>query len=347
MSAVHPRNRDYSRSRTYAAGCHETLRRLLSVDCKTLRSWRERAGPTRSAMLPRSHGASDRIERQSFRPTSLRCYLALVVLFVAATSFSCRPEPCATTQPRYSPPGLVITQSFPEFLSGRRVHIYLPPGSAAMPNGFRYPLLFMLDGETIFYSRGGWQLNWIVDDLIHRQLMSPIIIVGVESAGQDRALEYNPQARLSGPNGRALLTAIADTLLPLVRHAVRLPIDSTRIGLGGASLGGLMAAYGGYARADVIRYVVALSPSYGWTIPAFPVLARELGAPAITRFYQATGSIEDNDIEEMRRLLVAQGFREDVDFRSVVVSGATHSPRCWATFMRDALRFLFDPRHSA
>jgi S-formylglutathione hydrolase len=65
--------------------------------------------------------------------------------------------------------------------SNRRVNIYLPPGYETAPNT-RYPVIYLLHGYncsyTTFFERKdyGFNLRYILDTLINRNLLTPVIV---------------------------------------------------------------------------------------------------------------------------------------------------------------------------
>jgi len=261
-------------------------------------------------------------------------------MIAVLSSCDSKPEPCGTIPDSAAPHGAVVETSFPEFLEGRTCFVYTPHASQ-LRSGAAVPLLIMTDGERLFRSAAGWKLDQLLDGLIASDRIVPLEVVGIASSVTDREGEYDPHVFARGRNGELFVKAIVDTLLPILRARSPVPLDTSATGIAGASLGGLLAAYAGYARSDVFHRVIALSPSYYWPVPPFVTEARSLPRPRLDRFYQVTGANDDNPIDDMRDVMLQQGFVLGRDFQSVVVPGAGHADRCWAYEMDEALRFTF------
>ncbi len=62
----------------------------------------------------------------------------------------------------------------------------------------RYPVLYMMDAQNLFfdslsYSKFAWRVDRVVDSLVKKNKMNEIIIVGLNNAGEKRFSEYMPQ----------------------------------------------------------------------------------------------------------------------------------------------------------
>jgi len=85
------------------------------------------------------------------------------------------------------------------FDNTRTIRVLLPPGYEALENrSRRYPVLYMLDGQNLFdaclsdVSHDEWGLDETVYRLVAEKKIPPLIVVGVDHAGKDRAFEYLP-----------------------------------------------------------------------------------------------------------------------------------------------------------
>ena len=83
------------------------------------------------------------------------------------------------------------------FLGNRRdVLVYLPPGYSRFSSR-RYPVLYMHDGQNVFdaatsFAGVEWGMDETAQQLIHRKLVEPVIIVAVANIGEERVHEYAP-----------------------------------------------------------------------------------------------------------------------------------------------------------
>lgn len=88
-----------------------------------------------------------------------------------------------------------ILQFSSKFVDARNVDIWLPPG---YQTDKKYPVLYMHDGQMLFDSTTSWnKQEWGVDEvlgqLIAKNQIEPLIVVGVFNSNQNRHIDYFPQ----------------------------------------------------------------------------------------------------------------------------------------------------------
>ena len=144
--------------------------------------------------------------------------------------------------------GHVESFTFPAFLSGRRVWVYLPPGYDM--SSARYPVLYMHDGQNLFDVRTSFAGEWQVDEACESRIaggaLRPLIVVGIEN-GPNRIAEYTPwpDQAYGGGGADAYLAAIRDVLIPEVDRRYRTLSGPNFRWMAGSSLGGLVSLYAG------------------------------------------------------------------------------------------------------
>lgn len=276
-----------------------------------------------------------------------RRWTTLVGVVVAAASISQLACSRLPTTPNDNTwrflPGHVESLTLSAFRGGRQCWVYLPPGYAT--SGRRYPVLYLNDGHAAF--NGGANINRICEDLIRRGEISPLIVVAVSVQDRERFFDYTPWPQPASSNyggGDSYVRAIRDTLKPEIDRRYKTLTDPTHTAMAGFSLGGLISAYAGYAYDSTFGMVGAFSPSYWWFYGEMHRFATNRGRPPqLTRFYQVTGSPDDNDISEMEQILVSQGFEMGVDLISMRIEGGEHVGGAVERRFPDMLRFLFEP----
>lgn len=273
----------------------------------------------------------------------------LTGFLLAATACGCGSSPNGPNRnPWHFLPGDVRSLSIPSFRQGLQCWVYLPPNYAYANR--RYPVLYLTDGQAAFV---GMHVDRVCEELIRRGEIEPLIVVAITEPSWDaRVLDLTPpfgdlyKGYEASGGGERFLRAICDTLLPEVNRRYRTLTDPANTAIGGVSLGGLLAAYAGFAHDSTFGKVAAFSPSYWWgdTIN-LPTYAQRRGRPAnLVRFYQDTGDIElDNWIGNMETVLLSLGFVMNRDLISVSVPGADHVEGAWEQRYPHMLRFLFPP----
>jgi enterochelin esterase-like enzyme len=242
-------------------------------------------------------------------------------------------------------PGHVEAFSDPGFRAGRKCWVYLPPSYSV--STYRYPVLYVTDGEDVFDDGGQMHVNRICEDLIRQGAIRPIVVVAIENASRDQRIQelapwslYYPD---QGDGGVQFLQAIEDTLKPAIdRHYRTLP-DPVNTAIAGVSLGGELAAYAGIAHSETFGNVGAFSPSYWVDGYHLESIADSVGfalPQRIRRYYQDTGTY-DNYIGRMEQILLRRGLQPGVNFLSIYAPGGEHVYGAWGHRYPEMLKFLF------
>ena len=83
------------------------------------------------------------------------------------------------------------------FHNTRMLRVWLPANYGSPHNAHRtYPVLYMQDGQNLFdeatSDAGEWHLDETVDHLVGSFKIPPMIVVGIDYAGDQRSSEYLP-----------------------------------------------------------------------------------------------------------------------------------------------------------
>ena len=148
----------------------------------------------------------------------------------------------------------------------RMIHIYLPDH----PKQKNLPVLYMFDGHNLFFNEDAtygksWGLKEYLD---HNDIQ--LIVVGIECShiGRERLNEFSPYSftseHLGSINGSGKeffkwmstdLKNYIDTKYPTLK-------DAKHTYVGGSSMGGLMAVYGGAMLSNVYSKAICVSTAY-------------------------------------------------------------------------------------
>lgn len=245
------------------------------------------------------------------------------------------------------------------FRNTRFVRVWLPPGYDDATNAARrYPVFYLNDAQNLFEASiafGGveWQVDETADRLIRDGAVPPLIIVGLDHAGKNRIREYMPYRSLSPMllrgQGSRYPDFLAKEVMPFVARNYRVATGPENTGLGGSSLGALIALYTAIARPGLIGKLLLESPSLWASNRQIIRTSREvkhwpehvdLGVgTAETGKEERSRSVVD-DVRELAAILRRRGL-DDRSLRLVVEDGAGHNEGSWARRFPDALRFLF------
>lgn len=248
------------------------------------------------------------------------------------------------------------------FGNRRTIRVLLPPGYDAPENATRrYPVLYMLDGQNLFdaclsvVSHREWGVDETVDRLVEEGKIPPLIVVGIDYAGKDRAHEFLPYKDYVGdpdmpaPAGKRFPEFVVREVMPLVDGHYRTLKGHDNTGIGGSSYGGVAALYALLARPADFGYGLIESPSLQVGMGQLVRDTRPLVALPNKVFFGFGGHESDNPVinDKLVGLVrdVLGNFRlagyDDSNVRFVLDPDAAHNEDAWAKRLPGALEFLF------
>jgi len=245
------------------------------------------------------------------------------------------------------------------FRNTRFVRVWLPPGYDDPANvGHQYPVLYLNDGQNLFEAAiafGGveWQVDETADRLIREGVVPPMIVVGVDNTGKSRIREYMPhrslQPMMLRVRGASYPKFLMKEVMPFVAGNYRVASGPENTGLGGSSLGALIALYTAAIRPDVFGRLLLESPSL-WASNRQMIRESRNVSRWPQRIYLATGTNEAgredknrsmvDDVRELAGIFQRAGV-DDSRLRIVIDEGASHNEAAWAKRFPEALSFLF------
>jgi len=242
----------------------------------------------------------------------------------------------------------------------RDVLVYLPPGYRRFSRT-RYPVLYLQDGQNVFdaataFSGMEWKVDETAERLIRKNLIEPLIIVAVTNMGDDRVHEYAPtrgvineeaaRKKRSKGLGRKYGEFLVGELKPYIDRKYRTRRDAEFTGIGGSSLGGLLALSLGLWFPNSFAKVIAMSPAVWWDNEVIVHMVEDLEAKLPLKIWLDTGTREEGweRARHLRDALVEKGWIVHRDLQYTERKGGEHSEAAWAERVDPALRFLFPPQ---
>lgn len=160
----------------------------------------------------------------------------------------------------------------------RFVRVWLPPEYETNPD-IRFPVIYFSDGQNLvdkaLTAYGDWHLDKVVHSLSEEGIVPPILVgLDCPKDALQRSNELNPpfaikpsmRRRHTGPDkpiGDQYIDFMADVVRPLINQLFRTDARKEATGIGGSSMGGIMAFYAYFRRPEVFGFSLAFS------IPAF------------------------------------------------------------------------------
>jgi predicted alpha/beta superfamily hydrolase len=241
-----------------------------------------------------------------------------------------------------------------ELVKKRDVSVYLPPNYHADAEE-RFPVLYMQDGQNLFdpqasFAGVAWQADETAQALILKKKIAPLMIVGVYNT-EDRLDEYTP-VRSRGRGGRAAEYGrmLIEELKPFIDSTYRTLPQGDFTGIGGSSLGGLLALHMGLTRPDVFSRVAAMSASVWWANRAILRDAAALPGRLPVRIWLDIGKREGRftiaQARHLQYILLQKGWRKNrivrfADFRYLEAPRGRHDEFSWGARFDKVLKFLY------
>lgn len=149
----------------------------------------------------------------------------------------------------------------PYYQEKRRIRVLLPK-DYDKEDWASYPVLYMHDGQNIFYSKESYSgYSWkIIPTIKQHKELPKLIIVGIDNAGSNRLNEYapwmtdvgtTPETASVGGDGMAYGDWLVNTVKPFIDDNYRTQSDRQNTLLAGSSMGGIITAYMGAAYPDI------------------------------------------------------------------------------------------------
>lgn len=233
----------------------------------------------------------------------------------------------------------------------RRIWVYRPP---SYEENFRqrYPVVYMHDGQNLFYddqsfNGTAWNAQVAMDQGIADGSVREAIVIGIDN-NADRMAEYTPVAdgHYGGGNGDAYLKFVAQEVKPEVDAKLRTMKGAANNAIVGSSLGGLISVHAGVTRGSTFGLIGALSPSSWWSNEWIVGQSAADTSSLPKRVYIDSGDSGNSQdgMVATQRLAAAWQKKSTVRVQYLVQPGANHSEWYWRQRLPGALRFLLGPR---
>lgn len=236
--------------------------------------------------------------------------------------------------------------------SPRDLIVYLPPAYDRNPSQ-RFPVLYLQDGQNLFDPATSfvpgmdWHVGQTTDGLIAGGAVQPLIIVGIYNTGEKRIREYTPSRdrKLGGGSADRYGRMLLEELRPFIESQYRIAGGEANAGIGGSSLGGLLALYLGLKFPQHFGKVAVLSPSLWWNKRWIIEFAARRRMKLHPRIWLDSGTDEGggtlDNARKLRDILLKKGWQEGTTIRFEEIQGGQHNEAAWAQRVGPFLQFLF------
>lgn len=250
----------------------------------------------------------------------------------------------------------------------RTIYVYLPAGYDTETEE-RYPVIYMHDGQNIFYSirenqentnelsgfiPSSWRVDETADKLIAEGMISKLIIVGI-SHKEDRAGEYTHRSSVHrvvknsvfgdyelNAEGRGFLYEdfILNDLMSYMNTHFRILQGAENTAMIGSSMGGLVTYNIAFRHSDVIGKIGVMSPAFFWDDE--DKLIPQKKEPL--KIWMDVGEGEPDYVTRTRRVagyLLKAGYESGKDLMYLQKPMAIHTENDWGQRIPMILQYFF------
>lgn len=243
--------------------------------------------------------------------------------------------------------------------TNRIVRVWLPKDY--FKSDQRYPVLYMSDGQNIVDEKtsafGEWNMEDHITDLM-KEGYEGMIVVGIDCPiVEDHRMgelcpPFQPEHYSKDVYGNLYGKFVFDVVKPMVDELFRTNPDKDHTGVGGSSMGGIMAFYLGCLYREQVGFSLCFSPAFFLyhqatlrkSLSQWEAIPKEYG-----KFFLFTGAqgyehlfVKTTDI--VYRSMVKKGFGNDqVCF--LMDSRMKHHESSWSYYVKEALKYLYYNRN--
>lgn len=256
----------------------------------------------------------------------------------------------------------------PYYQKTRRIRVLLPKDYDKETYA-HYPVLYMNDGQNIFYSRESfsgfsWKLIPTLKD--HRELPK-MIVVGIDNAEEQRLDEYSPwqsdcgkTIEMANAGGDGVLYGewLVNVVKPFIDQEYRTKSGREYTLLAGSSMGGNITAFVGAAYPEIFGHLGVFSLASWFSERDFLRFIENHPLAPQTRVYIQVGTNEGDETDALfidgslkqayidcslryHSELIRQGHPQD-NIWLRILADETHHEKYWAKHFAEFLAFAFE-----
>ena len=245
---------------------------------------------------------------------------------------------------------LIVAGLLTEHQYGDRVvRVVVPTGyDERRPDA--YPLLLLHDGQNLFAEGstapggGSWRVDRAVEALVASGRIPPIVVAGIDHAGDGRIGEFapTPAGKLEGGGATDYARMVVAELLPRLAADYHVRTDPGSVALGGSSMGGLVTLWMAILFPGFFGRLIVMSPSLWWDRRVVLRHLRKHELEPLPRMWLDAGRREGaavmRDTRELHKLLRRQS---PTTIRYVEDPQGDHSEASWGRRLPDALEWTW------
>lgn len=226
----------------------------------------------------------------------------------------------------------------------RRIRVLLPKDYHENTEKY-YPVLYMHDGQNVFYSKESFSgHSWKVIPHLKRAGAPEVIIVGIDNDDERRLDEYAPWVFDDGSyggEGFEYAKWVVEDIKPFIDQTYRTKPERKYTSLAGSSMGGIITAFMGSYYPDVFGTLGVFSLASWLSEKAFLEFTEKHPLHKDAKVYIQVGTHEGNDTDStFTKANINQAYiNSSIYYAEALIKAGVLVDQIW-------LRVLFGETHS-
>lgn len=257
--------------------------------------------------------------------------------------------------------------SVPYYQDDRRIRVLLPK-DYDKEDWASYPVLYMHDGQNVFYSKESFSgHSWkVIPTLKHNRQLPKLIVVAIDNAGENRLHEYGPwltdvgktpETSSVGGDGMAYADWVVHVVKPFIDQTYRTKPEPQHTLLAGSSMGGIITAYMGAAYPQVFGRLGVFSLASWFSERDFLRFCDSHPLDKASKVFIQVGTKEGDEVDElfisnMNQTYIDCSLRyyqsllrtglplDNIDLN--IMANEIHHEKHWADHFLEFLQFSLD-----
>lgn len=257
--------------------------------------------------------------------------------------------------------------SVPYYQDDRRIRVLLPK-DYDKEDWANYPVLYMHDGQNVFYSKESFSgHSWkVIPTLKHNRQLPKLIVVAIDNAGENRLHEYGPwltdvgktpETSSVGGDGMAYADWVVHVVKPFIDQTYRTKPEPQHTLLAGSSMGGIITAYMGAAYPQVFGRLGVFSLASWFSERDFLRFCDSHPLDKASKVFIQVGTKEGDEVDElfisnMNQTYIDCSLRyyqsllrtglplDNIDLN--IMANEIHHEKHWADHFLEFLQFSLD-----
>jgi predicted alpha/beta superfamily hydrolase len=226
----------------------------------------------------------------------------------------------------------------PQLKRARKVLVYLPETYANTEMNYRFPVLYMHDGQNVFDDSTAFAGEWGVDEFLDSAMFKSCIVVAVDNGSEKRMNEYCPYDFTLNPKhpkenkgeGQQYVNFLVETLKPFIDKEYRTLKDKKNTFITGASMGGLISLYAILKYPKVFGGAGIFSPSIWICKPDIIDLIKTKGKKVNSKIYFYSGKLEGQGmVPDMLLAIETMASVSKSKIATVIKDDGKHNESTW------------------